>query len=273
MQPLKKNAGFTLVEMMVVLTIIALILGVVIGGRSMMRSAQIQRTISDVEEYKQAVLLFKEKYSFFPGDFPDATSIWGSETTCPYPNPYTSTPHTVTCNGDGNGQISFLTATAYAAGGEEAVRAWQHLANAKMIKGSYTGTAPSGQAGMGVPIPTPGINAPAARLSGATFSILYMVMPDGSGVNYPAEYRHIIQVGGTLSNVALPTSMTPVFSSLEAFGVDSKIDDGRPAYGKVMTNNTQIESNCTTSDTPTAAEYKIAYTAGYGCSLIFITGF
>lgn len=69
----------------------------------------------------------------------------------------------------------------------------------------------------------------------------------------------------------------PVLYASEAYEVDKKIDDGKPALGKVRAWNTHvtvpdISDDCTMNDTsPTNANYKVsAYRKE--CALVFITG-
>jgi len=63
--------------------------------------------------------MFEERYSYFPGDLPNALDYW--------PGCNASS----TCNGNGDGILSST--------GAETVQAWQHLGLAKMIPGEYAG--------------------------------------------------------------------------------------------------------------------------------------
>jgi len=78
-----RRSGFTLIELSIVLVVIGLIVGGVIAGQSLMRSSQLQSIISDQAKYVEAAKQFREKYGFWPGDFPNATTSWGAMTTCP----------------------------------------------------------------------------------------------------------------------------------------------------------------------------------------------
>ncbi len=70
-----RNA-FTLIELSIVLLIISLIIGGVIGGKSLIESAKIQKFIADINSIKAAVNTFENKYNALPGDLRNATSYW-----------------------------------------------------------------------------------------------------------------------------------------------------------------------------------------------------
>src|ERR1019366_6843373 len=69
------TAGFTLIEMSIVLVIIGLIVGSVLVGRDLIRAAELRSVISEVEKYKTAVMTFKGKYDCLPGDCANATTF------------------------------------------------------------------------------------------------------------------------------------------------------------------------------------------------------
>ncbi|MFH2123120.1 MAG: prepilin-type N-terminal cleavage/methylation domain-containing protein [Pseudomonadota bacterium] len=62
--------GFTLVETAVVLVIIGLILGGILGSRSLIRSMQAKDVIAIVEDLRAATAYFKQRHSYLPGDWP-----------------------------------------------------------------------------------------------------------------------------------------------------------------------------------------------------------
>ena len=60
--------GFTLIELSVVLVIIGLIVGGILIGQDLIRSAEVRAQITQIEKYNQAVNTFKGKYGGIPGD-------------------------------------------------------------------------------------------------------------------------------------------------------------------------------------------------------------
>jgi len=280
---MKNNSAFTLIEIAIVLTIIGLIIGGIFTAQNLIRNTQLQSVIKDVDRYKKAVQLFKEKYGELPGDMPTATNFWGIDTGC-VASPLSDAtvanaiPKTATCNGNGDRSIGDSTGTALgnATNGRESFRMWQQLADAGFIDGSYTG-AFSNRA----PQTDPGMNTPLSKITGSTFLLLHVQPPSPLLIpagEFDANYRHIIVFGAPskLSNNAVNGPIPPYYPSLtasEAFSIDQKMDDGYPGTGNILsyTPGLLATPNCATSATPPAA-YKVS-TSGNVCSLIFITGF
>ena len=73
-----RQAGFTLVEMALALTIIALLLGAVMGGQHILHTSRLTKIVTDYQKYRSAILQFSDKYQELPGDMKDAVSFWGS---------------------------------------------------------------------------------------------------------------------------------------------------------------------------------------------------
>lgn len=254
----RHNSGFTLVEMAVVVIIIGLIVGGIMGGRVLLKNSELRGVIAEAEMYSGAVKLFKDKYLSLPGDMPNATNIWGAAHATPATCITTVGVGTQTCNGDGNGAINATN---------EVYRAWQQLRNAGLIEGDFNGVQGPG----GAADHLPGVNCPDSKLKGGGFSIWYQGATTAAATNFfPYYYNNIIMFG---SKAAASYTHSPILSTEDAFSIDSKMDDGRPANGNVHTfkNTSPITPGCATSDVSTAA-YNIAAT-GRLCNLIFFTGF
>ncbi|MDE3016875.1 MAG: prepilin-type N-terminal cleavage/methylation domain-containing protein [Pseudomonadota bacterium] len=248
-------AGFTLIEISIVLVIIALIMGGIVVGRSLIRSAQLNSVISDVAKYTQAINDFRDKYHALPGDFKGAEAIWGSDSNCPNTT-YTAMPHTATCDGNGDGHIGDASGNTPA----EWFRAWQQLANAGVIEGGYNGIAGTGSNVNAVP----GVNVPASKISGAGYTVYYSFLPNGSATNWPTV-GHVIMFGTVYPDAfTYGNAVTPAETRM----IDSKIDDGLPAYGRVTVGKSPAHPNCTTSDTASLSTYNTSY-QGNACSVIF----
>lgn len=255
--------GFTLVEMSIIVLIIAILLAVVITSSDLLRSSKILKILVQVEEYNNATALFKQKYKELPGDLSNAESFWGSDTACPN-TVYNAKGHVATCNGDGNGTIGnyFVDGgtTSY-----EILRAWQHLSNAGMLSGTYSGT----QGSSGVVHSMPGTNVPRGALKGTGFSLLYIFLPNGNADYFPARYNHAYIYGKfTASSFTNGRILKPQ----EAFQIDQKVDDGKPASGTMLTNKSTIAAGCTSTDTASLAQYNVTFDED-ACDLIMISGF
>ena len=179
--------AFSLIELAVVLVIIGLIVGGVLVGKDMMRSAELNSVITDLKKFRTAIDTFNYKYDGLPGDIDNASSYW----------PTCDTPAT-NCDGDSDGLVEFT--------GAEHVRAWQMLSLSEILPGNYTGS-PS-------VMYIAGQNVPESRLR----NCLYMYRASGTvGGNFNGF--SIGKQGGTQLNTGC---MTPV----EAHTLDKKLDDG-----------------------------------------------
>jgi prepilin-type N-terminal cleavage/methylation domain-containing protein len=72
------KAGFTLVELALVLVIIGLVIGGVMVGQDLIFSAKIRAQIKQVEEMETAYNTFKVKYNCTAGDCANATEFFGT---------------------------------------------------------------------------------------------------------------------------------------------------------------------------------------------------
>ena len=270
-----KNKGFSLLEISIVIIVIALITGVIVVGQSLVASSRLQAVIADADAYKKAVTLFKDKYKELPGDFSGATAIWGSDTCPPSAN---VVPKTATCNGNADGFIGDSTSTPIAiTTSTEALRMWQHLANANFIKGTFNGATSSSSSSWDA-----GINTPKLAIKKAAFSLHYLNSNSVPASAFNTTYKHVLTLGAPGSAATKPSNAA-ILTPTDAMSLDAKIDDGKPGQGLVLsytndstspTYNATAASTCTTGTQATAAT--ATYTTSYqkiACSLIFITGF
>ena len=113
---MKNNkAAFTLVELSIALIIVGLVAIAIIGGGVLIDVAKNRKLISEITKYKTAIIAFYDKYHALPGDFNDATNIWGNSDMA---------------NGDGDLKIEDVGATV---GVYEHALANHHLAKAEFI--------------------------------------------------------------------------------------------------------------------------------------------
>jgi len=114
---MKKQSGFTLIEIAIVLVIIGLLLGGVLKGQEMMTNAKIKRVSNDFNGISAAVFSYLDRYASFPGDDPNAAARWGGGT--------------VSGNGDG-----LIGGNAFGAG--ESRELWDHLRKSGLVSGAGT---------------------------------------------------------------------------------------------------------------------------------------
>jgi len=76
-QASRSQAGFTLVEIAIVLIIIGLLIGGIIQGRAMIQNARVKRLVSDFDGMRAAVLTYQDRFSMLPGDENDPNTPTG----------------------------------------------------------------------------------------------------------------------------------------------------------------------------------------------------
>ena len=262
-----KNKGFTLIEMSVVLIIIAVLISGGFMGMSLLRSAELREVIGDYDRYIKAIKEFEDKYQALPGDMGTAETIWGSDAGCPTTTT-NAIPKIATCNGDSNGRIGASstagvldTNAAY-----EWFRAWQQLADAGLIEGQFTGvkeSATNGDAGIG-------LNVPKSKLKiESGWTLFYFLQTATDTTIWGDNYGHVFAFGGNTTSVTNGVAL----SATNAFGIDQKIDDGKPGRGIIRARRTAAEANCTASDTTQDAATYSSINTDSSCSLLFILGF
>ncbi len=261
---MQKN-GFSLVEMSIIVVIIGLIIGGIITGQSLLRNYRVNSVIAESAGYVQAINNFRDKYQALPGDITNAQTLWGADTGCP--TTVKTTARIETCNGDGDG---FITVNISGTRLDEQFRAWQHLANAEMIKGRFTGTTSS----LGNRDRIVDTNIPKSQLNKAGWGIISITLTDiASGYNiipYTAPDiapNHVLWLGARSIN-ATDDYQTPVLSPPEALSIDQKTDDGLPGSGKVIAQANGTNGTCSNS----ATAYNIS-SSNILCSIVFKTGF
>jgi len=128
----KNQAGFSLIELAVVLIIMGLLIGGILKGRELIDSARAKRVVSQLNEYRLATTTFLDKYDALPGDFNKASTLINPELR----------------NGNGNNVIE----GAGLEPGSEALAFWSHLAAAGLIgsPGPH-GEQNTGEFGKGAP--------------------------------------------------------------------------------------------------------------------------
>lgn len=211
--PSGKNNGFSLVELSIVLVILGLLVGGVLGGRSLIKAAELRSISQEYEQWLIAVNSFKDKYRNIPGDTLDATRFWSG-----------------TWNGDGNGRVDDAAAPSTTG---EIFTFWQQLALAGLINGDFTGIAGPGGGGPDFYMDSfPGENVPASRYTGGGWSIISVNAGEAYTPDYyNLDYGHMFQVGAKIPGYEMGD---PLLTPEDAWNIDRKMDDGEPAKGMVV---------------------------------------
>lgn len=120
---MKRQAGFTLVEIAIVLVVIGLLLGGVLKGQELIMNSQIRNAINEFNNVAAARFTYQDRYRQIPGDDDSASGRWTGVT-----------------NGNGDRTIGGAWNTDPSGTPVEANYFWQHLRNDGLVSGPLTAT-------------------------------------------------------------------------------------------------------------------------------------
>ena len=215
--------GFSLVELSIVLVILGLLVGTIMSGQSLIHAAELRSVTAEYSKLVAATKSFRDRYFALPGDMPNATLVWGA-VAAPGSCRNTVSTDAKTCDGDGDGRI------APSAASWEQNRFFQHLANGGLIEGSYGGVG------------TVKSDYMQSRLSSDAVwseenSVNYA--PNSSLFKFGGEYGNVLQLAGW--------STGAVLSPTDAWSLDTKMDDGLPGTGSVVSQKGIVSRPCTSA--------------------------
>lgn len=256
----RRQTGFTLIELSIVLTVIGLLIGGILTAQDVIRAARINATIAKVQKYHTAVIAFDTKYNAIPGDLNFNLA-----------NSYNLNPPAgaLISGGDGNGLIESSGADkAYFLG--EPVLFWWELSAAGLINGTYGSQATTS-------------GALAANITSIALANAYMPptkLGQNSSINVVSgNHTNYFLISGfgsgtiTAATGAYADQTNPL-TPFEAYSIDIKIDDGLPGSGSVQAMNTAVPlvQTSITSPAPVPACVTSAYYVRTGnlpaCSLL-----
>jgi len=119
----KRQGGFTLIEIAIVLVIIGLLLGGVLKGQELINTARVRALNNSVDGITAAWFSFQDRYRAFPGDYLSAkasVNLPGAP-----------------AGGDGNGRVGITGASTDSPAERGLV--WAHLEAAGYLTGGYSG--------------------------------------------------------------------------------------------------------------------------------------
>jgi prepilin-type N-terminal cleavage/methylation domain-containing protein len=194
---MRKQTGFTLVEISIVLVIIGLILGAVfVGGQALVASAKTTGTITLIKDLTGAMSDFKNRYHYLPGDLPNAAAdIQNITVAC---NIAASTAST-TKIGDGLIEASEQKCVV------------EELVLAGFMKGSSTA--------QGFVSPLNQGSNPDVTVRWVNNSAVYLIT---SSSPFPPSVQNVIEI----QNIPCDAATT----------IDNKLDDGETTAGNIRTS-------------------------------------
>lgn len=204
--------GFTLVELAVVMIIIGLLIGGILKGQELITNAQVSSTVAAAKGVDSAVSTFRDAYSQFPGDMPDATA------TVRLPN----CAGECTNGGDGDSILEDQPGSANAGAlGTESMAFWAQMNAADLVSGVQTqGAAVWGE------------TLPAAPIGGG-ITAGFFAGGGALGANPVARGGHYISIQAAPGATAAGAG-AGVMSSSQAARIDRKMDDGNGNEGSVF---------------------------------------
>jgi prepilin-type N-terminal cleavage/methylation domain-containing protein len=264
------QSAFTLVELAIVLVIVGLITVGVVGGQSIIYTANVNSTIAQMREYNTALNAFKLEFDGIPGDFDEAVEYGidrdssGTVNTC-------TTGTGTTLNGDDDGLLESRSSVNFRYYGEVG-NFFPHMQNAGLINEAMrTKTLTcvvSGIRNVGDDYPASKIGTSLIALSDESNKKIYYV------IGLLEEVKNGLYI-------VTPASLDDMLTPKEASDIDKKVDDGNPLKGlaKVIQRYRGIYNIGTIEvdevDNSTNCVYNSAYNVGYdeeACTLAIEAG-
>lgn len=202
----KKDRGFTLVELAIVIIIIGLLTAGVLVGQTLIQTSKVNKEVADLNSFYSAHITFKNKYNCLPADCPRASSFLDN-TLCA-----SMVYGGLGCNGDGNLKYNIWSGTDYRS---DPHRYWIHLELAKMLKGASKTNNESSY--------NPSNFSP--------FASHYVTHGESTIINTGLYYNFIVFAGVKASSCNNCSILTPE----QAYTIDKKLDDALPNSGRVIT--------------------------------------
>lgn len=216
------QSGFTLVELAIVLVIIGLIVASVLAGQDLIKSAELRATTKQYQEFQAAVNTFIGKFGGIPGDIVGDNATYGL---------------TGGDSGDGDGTLEDVSAdNTYDTFDGELSDFWSDLTSSTTgyIPGSYDGDEGAASATVNDVV---GENMPQMKFGAHGWGVY-----GASAVNY-----FVTGVVGGSATDSYDTAND--FVPVDAYSIDSKIDDGTATTGNVTTRDAATAAPDTVGDT------------------------
>lgn len=208
---MKNKQGFTLIELAIVLVIIALVVGGILYGQDMVRTAQLRSDLAALEKLNTAVSTFRSKYSCLPGDCAKITDYFSAAV-----------------DGNGDGRIDGRTDQSFLNATGEGWASMDHMARAQLINNQPFDANSTEFAGISKGV----YPMPSQPNAGIALQCAFVDWPTN------VDYRcHFFRMGLFVTDPGAGTGYDtnpPFYSPSDAYYIDSKLDDGKPATGKII---------------------------------------
>ena len=144
----EENRGFSLIELSIVITVIAILMTILIAANKTVKGYEIKKIFENIIKYQNAANAFNSLYKTVPGDMNNATTLLSS----------------ASANGNNDGAINGSSVD----NSKEMILFWNHIYHAGLISmnnnleynisntGRYEGTI----SGCSNAVPVPGFNVP-----------------------------------------------------------------------------------------------------------------
>ncbi len=251
--------GFSLVELAIVIAIIGLITGGIFAGQRVLNASKDRALITQMEQFRQATMQFKDAYDYSPGDMPNATDYWGALDSGDGAGSdcfTTEATGLATCNGNGDGKVYNPTGGTGVWVNGERFTFWQHLANAGLINGSFTGRTDSTTHNYTL---TADKNSPASKTAEPGLWAVHVGFSQVETTTFfPSKHKMKLELR---NDVGVSAHRSPLYANT-MYKIDSKVDDGMPGLGQIHSykNGATGAPGCATTDDAYTAEYDVAYT-------------
>lgn len=198
---MKKQQGFTLIEIAIVLVIIGLLLGGILKGQEMITQGKIKNAISDFNGVQAAYYGYQDRYRAAPGDDPNAGTRWSG-----------TTPG----NGDSIVQGTY-NAACTTAPTTESCMFWTHLRLAGFVAGSGA-LQPNNNSGGIVGVQT-GDGAGSTALSFSGLIICSSNLPDRIAIAVDQQLDDGLMASGQIRAVlnTAPNPIIPASTAVTAY--------------------------------------------------------
>lgn len=217
----RRQSGFTLVEIAIVLVIIGLLLGGILKGQEMIAQAKIKNVINDLNGVSAALNSYQDRYRALPGDDKNAVTRWTSLAAAQ--------------KGNGDGVITGLYVPATPATDESALF-WLHLRMAGFLSGTGSDNpfnAVSGKMGVqtgdgaGTAAGVLGLASASPAIPGFTGLILCSAnLPDKIAISVDAQTDDGVGTTGTVRGQDQGGTANPAV----AVSAGAYVEDGTKSY-------------------------------------------